>query len=131
MDQRSNQAPGFRKHPGYKIDIARHPKRITVTFKGEIVADSREALEINETGIPPVYYIPREDVLMDLFERTETETYCPFKGQATYWTLTIGDAVSTDAAWSYETPYDECQNLGGHLSFYGDRVDEVNTGLDP
>ena len=126
MDQQSNQAPGFRKHPGYKVDIAHHPKRITVTFKGEIVADSEEALEINETGISPVYYIPKHDVLMDLFDRTETETYCPFKGHATYWTLTIGDAVSTDAAWSYEAPYDECQPLGGHLSFYGDRVDEVN-----
>jgi len=131
MDQRSNQAPGFHKHPGYKVDIAHHPKRVTVMFKGEIVADSREALEINETGISPVYYVPKHDVLMDLFERTETETYCPFKGQATYWTLPIGDAVSADAAWSYAAPYDGCQPLSGHLSFYSDRVDEVNTDTDP
>ena len=126
MDQRSNEAPGFAKHPGYKVDIARHPGRITIAFNGETVADSRAALVINETGIPPVYYIPKQDVRMDLFERTETETYCPFKGTASYWSVTAGERSSADAAWSYEAPYDECQGLGGHLSFYGDRVDAVN-----
>jgi uncharacterized protein (DUF427 family) len=98
-------------------------KRIRVVFSGVTVADSTRTLRVLETSHPPVYYIPKDDVRMDLLARTQTETYCEWKGSASYWTLAVGERTSPDAAWSYEQPIDGFESIQGHLAFYATRVD--------
>ena len=116
-------APGFAKHPEYRVELLACPKRVRATFGGETLADSTGALLMRETGIAPVYYFPRADVRLDLMERTEHATFCPFKGEASYWTLAAGGRRAENAAWSYETPYREVHEIGGYLAFYWDRMD--------
>jgi uncharacterized protein (DUF427 family) len=95
-----------------------------VTVAGGVtVADSAEALLLRETGYDPVYYFPREHVAVDLLERTDRETYCPFKGTAAYWTLRAGDRTLENAVWSYEAPYDEIESIRERLAFYPSAVD--------
>ncbi len=117
-------APGFAKHPEYRVELLACPKRVRATFGGETLADSTGALLMRETGIAPVYYFPRADVRLDLMERTEHATFCPFKGEASYWTLAAGGRRAENAAWSYETPYREVHEIGGYLAFYRDRMDQ-------
>jgi uncharacterized protein (DUF427 family) len=120
-----NPAPGFAKYPQHRIEIAPSPAHVRVTYGGEVVADTRGAIEMREsagegrkTVAPVVYYIPREDVRMDRLVRTAHATHCPFKGDASYFSLVGGPE---DAVWSYETPYDEMLAIRGHLAFYPDR----------
>jgi uncharacterized protein (DUF427 family) len=98
-------------------------KRVRVIFNGETVADSTQSIRVLETSHPPVYYIPKDDVRMDLLSSTQTATYCEWKGTATYWTLTAGERISPDAAWSYEQPIAGFEPIQGHLAFYAARVD--------
>jgi uncharacterized protein (DUF427 family)/class 3 adenylate cyclase len=99
------------------------PVRVRVEFGGETVADSRRALVLHETRLPPVYYLPRADVREDLLEPSDYRTYCPFKGNASYWTLVVGGSRAEHAAWSYEDPLPEAAPIRGHLAFYRNRVD--------
>jgi len=93
-------------------------------FVGDaLVVDSRHAHLLRETGHMPVYYFPREDVRMDLLERTDHSTHCPFKGNASYWTIMIDGRTLKNAVWSYECPYDEVVEIRGFLAFYWDRMD--------
>lgn len=94
-----------------------------VVLAGETIADSRRTLIVRERGYAPVRYFPREDVRMDLAERMDGRTYCPFKGEASYWTLRVGGRSEDDAMWSYETPYDEALALKDRVAFYRDRMD--------
>src|SRR5437764_1377837 len=80
------------------------PKHIEVRMEGQLVADTRRALRILETSHPPVYYIPPEDIRMDLLVPSARHTFCEFKGEASYWSIKVGDRVSQDAAWSYPHP---------------------------
>lgn len=98
-------------------------KRIRVVFNGETIADSARTIRVLETSHPPVFYIPKDDIRMNLLARTATETYCEWKGSATYWTLTVGDRTAPDAAWSYERPIAGFESIQGHLAFYATRVD--------
>ncbi|MCG8359555.1 MAG: DUF427 domain-containing protein [Kiloniellales bacterium] len=107
----------------YHIEIIPSPKRVKVVFNGFSVADSRRALILRETRYPPIYYLPREDVRMDLLERTTHRTYCPFKGNASYWTLAVGEERAENAAWSYEEPYDEVAEIKDYIAFYWNKVD--------
>lgn len=123
-----NPAPGFSRHPGHHVDLQPSRARVRVTWQGEVIADSRRAIEMREGESrsrvsPVVYYIPREDVRMERFERTAHATHCPFKGDASYYSLKGG---SENAAWSYESPYDEMAAIKGHLAFYPDRVDSID-----
>ncbi len=99
------------------------PKRVRVEFNGETVAESRQVKLLFETGILPVYYFPQEDVRADLLEKTEHRTHCPFKGDASYWSVRAGDRLAENAVWGYEEPLPEAPPLGGHLAFYWDRMD--------
>ena len=119
-----------KQEPGYEIRFERNSKRVRVEFNGAAVADSTRALVLHETRHAPVFYLPREDVRIDLFERTNHTTHCPFKGDANYWTLRSGDAVSENAAWSYDDPYDDAAPLRGHLAFYPERVGAIYDGED-
>jgi adenylate cyclase len=110
-------------HTGYRLIIEPSDRRIHAVFNGETVADSRRALVMHETRLPLFYYFPRDDVRMDLLERTDHRTYCPFKGNASYWTLNVGEKTAKNVAWSYETPFDEAEMVEGYLAFYWDQID--------
>ena len=106
----------------YEIRFERAPGRVRVDFNGERIADSARALLVHETRHPPAYYFPREDVRMERLAKTAHATHCPFKGNASYWTLSAGGRVAENAAWAYEEPYPEAEPIRGYLSFYRDRV---------
>ncbi len=118
-------APGFLRHPDRTLDYQPEPGRVVVTFNGEVIADSHSAIALWEADYPVVHYLPAADVRSGLLLRSQHSTYCPFKGTASYWTIRIGDQVSQDAAWSYETPYDEASVIDGHIAFYPSRVDRI------
>lgn len=124
-----NPAPGYKKHPDHRITTEPAGVRVQVTFKGDVIADTRDAIRMDEgmegsTVAPAVYYIPRKDVKMDRLARTDHHTYCPFKGEASYYSLTSGPE---NAVWSYEHPYDEMMAIKDLLAFYPDRVDSIAT----
>ena len=93
-------------------------------INGDVIADSRDAIQLKEADYPIVYYIPRKDVKMERLSRTSHQTYCPFKGQASYYSFVNGPA---NAVWSYEEPYDEVRVIKEHLAFYPERVDSITT----
>jgi len=107
----------------YRAVIEPSEKRVTVVFGGVTVADTNCALVIYETRLAPAYYLPVEDVRMDLMEQTEYRTHCPFKGDASYWTLRVGDRVAENAVWAYQQPFPEVAALAGHVAFYRSRMD--------
>jgi uncharacterized protein (DUF427 family) len=130
--------PGFAKHPGYAVDIQPAGNRVRVTFNGETIVDTDQALLVLETKHAPIYYFRREDVRMDFTQRTEHTTFCPFKGEASYWTLTVGDKTGENVFWSYETPYLEVPDMKDLIGIYWDRMDawyengaEVSEPADP
>jgi uncharacterized protein (DUF427 family) len=94
------------------------PRRVRVVFNGETVVDSKRAKLLHESGHLPVYYFPEEDVRMDLLEESDHTTYCPFKGDASYWSVRVGSRVSENAVWSYPEPIDSAPPIAGYLAFY-------------
>lgn len=119
----ANPAPGYKKHPEHRITTKPAGARVQVKFKGEVIADSRDALVMQEGSYPPVFYFPRRDVKMERLTRTTHQTYCPFKGQASYFSL----PGTENAVWSYEQPYDEMTAIRELLAFYPDKVDSIAT----
>lgn len=120
-----NPAPGFRKYPKHKVATRPSALRIQVKYKGELIGDSRSALEMHETQegsvvAPVVYYLPREDVRMERLARSSHETQCPFKGTASYYSVKNGPE---NAVWSYESPYDELLAIQELLAFYPDKFE--------
>jgi len=109
--------------PDHPITIAPAAARIVVTAAGRILADTHDALVLHEAAYPPVYYIPRQDVDMALLARTSHASYCPYKGEAAYYSIPAGGERMADAVWTYEQPYDAVAPIAGHLAFYTDRVD--------
>ena len=113
---------------GYEIRFEPSGRRLRVEFNGVWIADSQRAVVLHETRQPPAYYFPREDVRTELLEKTERLTHCPFRGNASYWTIRAGGAVAENAAWSYDDPYPDGQPIRGHISFYPDRVSAIYDG---
>jgi uncharacterized protein (DUF427 family) len=99
------------------------PRRMRALFAGETVVDSRHPKLLHEHGKLPVYYFPEDEVRMDLLEPTEHSTHCPWKGDASYWSVRVGDRVAENAVWSYPDPVDEAPPLAGYMAFYWDRMD--------
>ena len=118
----SNQAPGFESHPNYEVKIEPSGARVRALVGDTVVADSTAALAVTESRHRAVWYLPMTDVDQALLTRTDTSTYCPFKGHASYWRIATPDVSLEDAVWSYETPFDECQPLAGYVAFYTDKV---------
>jgi uncharacterized protein (DUF427 family) len=112
--------------PDHPITIERNPKRVVVKVAGRIVAETGDALTLREASYPPVQYIPRRDVDMSLLKRTDHQTYCPYKGDCAYFSIPVGGARSTNAVWTYETPYEAVASIKDHLAFYPDRVEEIS-----
>lgn len=113
------------KRPAYEIRIEDCPQRVRVIFNGVPVADSARAKVLTEARLPPVHYFPRMDVRMDLLRPTRHRTYCPFRGNASYWTLTAGERSAENAVWSYEEPYEEASAIKGHIAFQRERMDAI------
>jgi uncharacterized protein (DUF427 family) len=109
---------------GHPITIERTPGRVQVRINGELIADSAAALELREATLPVVQYIPLTDVVQQRLTRTDTSTYCPFKGEAGYYSVTTaaGDTVE-DAIWFYEKPYPAVAQIAGHVAFYPNKAE--------
>ena len=116
------------KMPGPDHPIAIEPTqgRVKVVVAGRVVADSRRALSLREASYPVVQYIPREDVDMGLLVRTDHATYCPYKGECSYYSIPSGGERAVNAVWTYEAPYAAVAPIAGHLAFYPDRVDSLS-----
>ncbi|THK39521.1 DUF427 domain-containing protein [Ensifer sp. MPMI2T] len=121
MSDKPIKIPG----PDHPITIDRNPARIVVKLDGRVVADTREALTLREASYPPVQYIPRRDVDMSLLARTEHSTHCPYKGDASYYSITPGGERSKNAIWTYEDPHAAVREIKDHMAFYPDRVDSI------
>ena len=131
--QQNNAATARRiKVPGpeHPIAIERNPKRVVITAGRLVVADTRDALILREAGYPPVQYVPRKDVNMALLERTDHATYCPYKGDCSYFSIPLGGDRSANAVWTYETPYPAVALIKDHLAFYPHRVDAIEERHD-
>ncbi len=111
-------------HP---IAIAPQPGRVRVVLAGETVAETDAALRLTEASYPPVFYIPRSDIRDGFFVASSRSTHCPYKGDASYFDLVVGDARRPDAVWSYEAPFPAVAAIAGHVAFYPDRVDAIET----
>ena len=110
-------------HPARRLDVDPCPARVRVELGGEVVADSTRTLVMREADYAPVHYFPRDDVRMDLLIRTEHATRCPYKGDASYWTVEAGGRTAENAVWSYEDPIPGMTGIAGYLAFYRDRMD--------
>ena len=111
--------------PDHPITIASAEGKVRVTVAGRIVTESAQALRLEENGYPPVYYLPRDDVDMTLLVRTKHYTYCPYKGDCTYYSIPIGGSKSEYAAWTYEKPHEAVAGIQDYLAFYPSRVDAI------
>jgi uncharacterized protein (DUF427 family) len=124
--------------PAHRLLLHPFPRRVRARFAGEVVLDSTRGALLHESNILPRLYVPLEDVRSDLLERTDHSTHCPFKGDASYWSVRVGDRVAENAVWTYEEPIGEASWLRGLVSVYPERMDawldedEEVTGLrDP
>ena len=121
MKERQVKLPG----PDHPISIERNPARVIVSVVGRVVADTRNALTLREATYPPVQYIPVEDVDFSQLERTDHVTYCPYKGDCSYYSVSAGGKKSMNAVWSYDNPFPAVSQIKGHVAFYPERVDEI------
>ena len=112
--------------PDHPITIETNPSRVRVTVGGKVVADTRDALTLREASYPPVQYIPRRDVDMAALIRSEHTTYCPYKGDAAYYSIPAGGDRSLNAVWTYGAPFEAMARIKDHVAFYPDRVDEIS-----
>jgi uncharacterized protein (DUF427 family) len=112
--------------PDHPITIEPNPARVVVSVAGRVIADTREALTLREASYPGVLYIPRKDADMSLLERTDHGTYCPYKGDCSYYSIPLGGQRSVNAIWTYEDPYAAVSGIKDYLAFYPDRVDAIN-----
>jgi uncharacterized protein (DUF427 family) len=111
--------------PDHPIAISPVEGTVRVTVAGRIVAESTRALRLEEKGYPPVYYLPRNDADMSLLVRTTHYTYCPYKGDCTFYSIPFGGTKSEYAVWTYEKPYEAVYDIKEHLAFYPSRVDAI------
>ena len=121
MKEKQIKLPG----PDHPISIEPNLARVVVSLGGRVLADTHNALTLREATYLPVQYIPREDVDLSQLERTEHATYCPYKGDCSYYRVPAGGKKSVNAVWSYDDPYPAVAQIKGRIAFYPDRVDEI------
>jgi uncharacterized protein (DUF427 family) len=108
--------------PDHPITVGKNPDRVVVKAGDQVIADTRDALSLQEASYPAVQYIPRRDVDLTLLERTDHRTYCPYKGDASYFSVLPAGPDGVNAVWTYEQPYDAVGDIREYLAFYPDRV---------
>ena len=121
MKEKQIKVPG----PDHPISIQHNCARVVVSVAGRVIADTRSALTLREADYSPVQYIPREDVDFSQLERTDHATYCPYKGDCNYYSVPAGGEKSVNTVWTYEDPYPAVAQIGDHVAFYPERVDEI------
>jgi uncharacterized protein (DUF427 family) len=115
---------------GHTVTITPSEAHVEVRLAGELLATTDRALRLTETGLPDRWYLPQEDVRMDLLRKTTFETTCPFKGQASYWSVDLGGTAHDGIVWGYEAPIEAAAGIAGHLSFYPTRT-EITVDGEP
>ncbi|MET3334239.1 MULTISPECIES: DUF427 domain-containing protein [Bradyrhizobium] len=108
--------------PDHPITITQNPRRVRVTAGDIVIAETGKALTLKEAKYPAVQYVPREDTNMALLARTDRVTHCPYKGDASYYSVKANGKVLDNAIWTYETPFPAMSEISGHLAFYPDKV---------
>lgn len=108
--------------PEHPITVTPTQERVTVSVGGRVIADTTHALTLQEASYPAVQYVPRADVDPSVLKQTDTRSHCPYKGDASYFSVVTDDGEITDAIWSYEQPYDAVAEIKEHLAFYPDKV---------
>ncbi|HEV3072433.1 MAG TPA: DUF427 domain-containing protein [Solirubrobacteraceae bacterium] len=111
--------------PDHPITIEANPARVVVLVAGRVVADTRDALTLREASYPPVQYIPLNDVAMSLLEPSDHATYCPYKGDCSYYSIPMGREKSVNAVWTYKAPFAAVAEIKDRVAFYPDRVDAI------
>ena len=119
---RSLFRPVLEPGPTHPITVEPAAGRVRVTFADRVVVDTDRALVLREASYPPVFYVPLDDVDTEVLEPSAHHTYCPYKGEATYYTLRAGDRIAGDAVWHYRAPYDAVAAIAGHVAFYPQHV---------
>lgn len=109
----------------HAIVIEKNPNRVKVTFAGKLIADSNRALVLREGKLPPVVYFPREDADMTWLQRTNHSTHCPFKGNATYFSIHVQGKSAENAVWTYESPIPAVAGIKDHFAFYKEKMDRI------
>ena len=117
------------RDPYTRVDTVHSSKHVRLEIEGQVVAETRRPVLLYETGLPTRYYIPKQDVRMDLLEPTDSVTKCPYKGTARYWSVRAGDKTFNDIVWSYPSPIPECPKIENLLSFYNEKVDLYVEGV--
>jgi uncharacterized protein (DUF427 family) len=117
------------RDPHTRVDVLPSSRHVQVELDGVTVAESTSPRLLFETDLPVRYYLPKAHVRMDLLEPTETVTHCPYKGQAEWWSVRIGDQVREDLAWGYRTPLPESQKIAGLIAFYNEKLDIYVDGV--
>jgi uncharacterized protein (DUF427 family) len=117
------------RNPYARVDILASSRDVRIEADGVTLAQSRQPRILFETGLPPRYYLPLTDVRMDLLRDSASQTHCPYKGTASYWSVDTGTAVHTDLAWIYRTPLPESQKIAGLACFYDERVEVFLDGV--
>jgi len=117
------ESPPARSHEGYRLSLESESRRIRAEFQGQTIADSGKVLVMHETRLAPVFYFPRDDVRMEHLVKTDRSTHCPFKGNASSWTIRVGENSAENAAWSYETAYDESSRVDKYIAFDWQAID--------
>lgn len=120
--------PILQPGPDHPITVEPSSEHVVVSLDGTTIADTRSALALREADYPPVYYVPLSDVDTSLLERTDHATYCPYKGDAGYYSIPSGGERLVNAVWTYETPYPPVAAIKDHVAFYPDRVTIEVTG---
>jgi len=123
--------PRIQPGPDHPITIEPNPAQIVVSIAGRVVADTRDGLTLREASYPPVQYIPLKDVDVSLLERTKHATYCPYKGECSYYSIPVGGRKSINAVWTYESPFPAVAQIKDHVAFFPDRVDEIMEQGEP
>jgi uncharacterized protein (DUF427 family) len=108
--------------PDHPITVETSPAHVVVKVGDSVIADSSNALTLREASYPPIYYVPLADLDSELLESSDTTSYCPYKGEASYYSVRTGDGIVDDAIWFYDEPYDAVAEIAGHVAFYADRV---------
>jgi uncharacterized protein (DUF427 family) len=111
--------------PDHPIEIAAHKGRLRACVNGVIISETQNALMLREAAYPPVYYFPLADIRSGVLRQTTHSTYCPYKGDASYFDVTVAGETLENAAWSYAEPYEAVSEIQGHIAFYADRVEII------